>query len=74
MVVVSFTMDITFTFVSVSDATQDYAGLLVLLRLWRVTRIINGMSGWGREGWDGGGWEGGGVLHHGLHLHLRVGQ
>ncbi|XP_025076659.1 uncharacterized protein LOC112553565 isoform X1 [Pomacea canaliculata] len=43
VVVVSFTMDITFTFVSVTDATRDYAGLLVLLRLWRVTRIINGV-------------------------------
>ena len=44
VVVVSFTMDITFTFVNVSKATQDYSGLLVLLRLWRVTRIINGSS------------------------------
>lgn len=43
VVFVSFTMDITFTFVNVSQATQDYAGLLVLLRLWRVTRIINGV-------------------------------
>ncbi|XP_076465410.1 uncharacterized protein LOC143297122 [Babylonia areolata] len=43
VVVVSFTMDITFIIVPVSQATQDYAGLLVLLRLWRVTRIINGV-------------------------------
>ena len=43
VVVVSFTMDIMFTFVNVSKATQDYSGLLVLLRLWRVTRIINGV-------------------------------
>ncbi|KAK7481368.1 hypothetical protein BaRGS_00027448, partial [Batillaria attramentaria] len=43
VVVVSFTMDITFSFVNVTQAAKDYAGLLVVLRLWRFTRIINGV-------------------------------
>ncbi|KAL8613406.1 hypothetical protein ACOMHN_057126 [Nucella lapillus] len=43
VVIVSFTMDVIFTIVPVNQATQDYSGLLVLLRLWRVTRIINGV-------------------------------
>ncbi|KAH9492966.1 Voltage-gated hydrogen channel 1 [Bulinus truncatus] len=43
VVIVSFTLDITFSFVSVTSAAQDAAGLMVLLRLWRVTRIINGV-------------------------------
>ncbi|CAL1543880.1 unnamed protein product [Lymnaea stagnalis] len=43
VVIVSFTLDITFSFVSVTSMAQDAAGLMVLLRLWRVTRIINGV-------------------------------
>ncbi|BFZ01974.1 hypothetical protein BsWGS_05013 [Bradybaena similaris] len=43
VVVVSFTLDIVFSFVSVESAAKDAAGLMVLLRLWRVTRIINGV-------------------------------
>ncbi|GFO25911.1 voltage-gated hydrogen channel 1 [Plakobranchus ocellatus] len=43
VVIISFTLDVIFTFVSVSSAASDAAGLMVLLRLWRVTRIINGV-------------------------------
>uniref|UniRef100_A0A0B7B5D0 Voltage-gated hydrogen channel 1 n=1 Tax=Arion vulgaris TaxID=1028688 RepID=A0A0B7B5D0_9EUPU len=43
VVIVSFTLDIVFSFVSVESAAKDAAGLMVLLRLWRVTRIINGV-------------------------------
>ncbi|XP_005093106.1 uncharacterized protein LOC101850633 [Aplysia californica] len=43
VVIVSFTLDITFSFVSVSKAASEAAGLMVILRLWRVTRIINGV-------------------------------
>ncbi|RUS78444.1 hypothetical protein EGW08_013790 [Elysia chlorotica] len=43
VVIISFTLDVIFTFVSVSSVASDAAGLMVLLRLWRVTRIINGV-------------------------------
>ncbi|XP_059160089.1 voltage-gated hydrogen channel 1-like [Physella acuta] len=43
VVIVSFTLDVVFSFISVASAAQDAAGLMVLLRLWRVTRIINGV-------------------------------
>ncbi|XP_067664632.1 voltage-gated hydrogen channel 1-like [Haliotis asinina] len=43
IVLVSFSMDIAFSFVSVTSAARDAAGLMVLLRLWRITRIINGV-------------------------------
>ncbi|XP_071093310.1 voltage-gated hydrogen channel 1-like [Haliotis cracherodii] len=43
IVLVSFSMDIAFSFVSVTSAAKDAAGLMVLLRLWRITRIINGV-------------------------------
>lgn len=42
VVIVSFTLDIVFSFVSIESAAKDAAGLMVILRLWRVTRIING--------------------------------
>ncbi|OWF46171.1 uncharacterized protein LOC110456083 [Mizuhopecten yessoensis] len=43
VVLVSFTLDIIFIFVNVTDAAKDAAGLMVILRLWRITRIINGV-------------------------------
>ncbi|XP_052822498.1 uncharacterized protein LOC106880339 isoform X3 [Octopus bimaculoides] len=43
VVVVSFTLDIVFSFVDVAQAAKDAAGLMVMLRLWRITRIINGV-------------------------------
>ncbi|XP_033749865.1 uncharacterized protein LOC117334381 [Pecten maximus] len=43
VVLVSFTLDIIFSFVNVTDAARDAAGLMVILRLWRITRIINGV-------------------------------
>ncbi|CAG5126250.1 unnamed protein product, partial [Candidula unifasciata] len=42
VVIVSFTLDIVFSFVSIESAAKDAAGLMVILRLWRVTRVING--------------------------------
>ena len=54
VVIISFTLDVTFTFVSVSSAASDAAGLMVLLRLWRVTRIINGEREAGMERRSGG--------------------
>ncbi|XP_064609361.1 uncharacterized protein LOC135473440 [Liolophura sinensis] len=43
IVLVSFSMDIAFSFVTVTSAARDATGLMVVLRLWRVTRIINGV-------------------------------
>ncbi|XP_055871428.1 voltage-gated hydrogen channel 1-like isoform X1 [Biomphalaria glabrata] len=43
VVIVSFTLDVVFSFVSVTSVAQDAAGFMVILRLWRVTRIINGV-------------------------------
>ncbi|XP_069138164.1 voltage-gated hydrogen channel 1-like [Argopecten irradians] len=43
VVLVSFTLDIIFSFVNVTEAARDAAGLMVILRLWRITRIINGV-------------------------------
>lgn len=51
VVVVSFILDVVLLF---REHEFEALGLLILLRLWRVARIINGMSpallgwGWGR--------------------------
>jgi hypothetical protein len=39
IVIVSFVLDIVFRN---NDGPESGAGLLVVLRLWRVTRILNG--------------------------------
>lgn len=39
VVVISFVLDIVFIF---HEDVSDGVGLLILLRLWRVARIING--------------------------------
>lgn len=55
IVVVSFVLDVVLLF---REHEFEALGLLILLRLWRVARIINGMSpallGWGGGGWDSG--------------------
>ncbi|XP_041361903.1 voltage-gated hydrogen channel 1-like [Gigantopelta aegis] len=43
VVLVSFSIDVAFSFAHVSDAARDVAGFMVVLRMWRVTRIINGV-------------------------------
>lgn len=43
VVIISFTLDVVFSFVDVAQAAKDAAGLMVMLRLWRVTRLINGV-------------------------------
>lgn len=63
VVVVSFILDIVLLF---HEHELEALGLLILLRLWRVARIINGRSPalpdcpvetWGGRGRSGRGWE-----------------
>lgn len=57
VVVVSFILDVVLLF---REHEFEALGLLILLRLWRVARIINGMSPallvWGGWGWGMGQW------------------